>query len=667
MRKIRIPECMAVAGFALAGSAAMGQQQPISEILVLGEHTQSPTFESRTVLDQEQIQVADADSAAGLIRLVPSAHVQTNSRGETLVFLRDAGERQVALYFDGALLNIPWDNRIDLSLLPATAIGSINVAKGVTSVHYGANVVGGAINLISPIEMGNSASSQLGLEAGTAGRLRLSASHTGSWSDYDYILAAGRTEFEGIPLSDEANLPFQTDREIRSNTDLQSNNLMLGISRDIGTDLRLGVRLIHVDSEKGIASEGYKNPAESSPRYWRYPEWKLTMGIANGEWQATADYFLKGAVWIQRFDQSIDSYTDASYMVADTRQEDDNLSLGARLIVGRDFLRGSVIASVNMLDSTHEERETNYVGGALQVPPGPRMEYQQRILSGGVEASYYATERVSLQFGAGVDHMQAPQTGDKPEIDGFTELNLTAALQMDWNENWSSRFALGQKNRLPTMRELFGAALNRFLVNPDLKSEKSLIFEWGNSYSGEMLAFEVIPFAALTRDTIDQRNVTVGGNRLRQRINLKGSQVYGLELTAQVDLTPSLSFIGQLTAMDIHREPNSPGDFTRLSEKPEMIGRMTLNYQSDSGFAAMAELAHTGRAYSLDDDDVFQPLAVSSELNVRLSYELGRVQSALDGSTIYLRVNNVLDQVVEPQLGLPGAGRWVMGGLDFKF
>ena len=95
------------------------------------------------------IERQNATSISELARLIPAAHVQTNSRGESLIYVRNAGERQVALFFNGALLNIPWDNRVNLDLVPTTAIGGITVSKGVPSVLYGTNVLGGAINITS--------------------------------------------------------------------------------------------------------------------------------------------------------------------------------------------------------------------------------------------------------------------------------------------------------------------------------------------------------------------------------------------------------------------------------------------------------------------------------------------------------------------------------------
>ena len=118
----------------------------LEEIVVASGAEQAPsssTLQRVTIAGTARQNAAAIDAAA---RLVPAAYVQTNSRGETLIYLRNVGERQVGVFFDGALLNIPWDNRVDLSLVPSAIVGSITVAKGAPAVVYGTNVLGGALN-----------------------------------------------------------------------------------------------------------------------------------------------------------------------------------------------------------------------------------------------------------------------------------------------------------------------------------------------------------------------------------------------------------------------------------------------------------------------------------------------------------------------------------------
>ncbi|MER3328237.1 MAG: Plug domain-containing protein, partial [Candidatus Kapaibacterium sp.] len=71
-----------------------------------------------------EIKEQDAVNMQDLNAIIPGGFIQTNSRGESLLYLRGAGERSIALFFDGMYFNIPWDNRVDLSMIPTDIIGN---------------------------------------------------------------------------------------------------------------------------------------------------------------------------------------------------------------------------------------------------------------------------------------------------------------------------------------------------------------------------------------------------------------------------------------------------------------------------------------------------------------------------------------------------------------
>ena len=96
-----------------------------------------------TKFDQKFLASFDGRSVFEAGYFMPSIKPQTNSRGESLFYIRGSNERQLGLFFDGALINIPWDNRIDLSLLPTTSLSELQIIKGIPSVTYGANQIAG--------------------------------------------------------------------------------------------------------------------------------------------------------------------------------------------------------------------------------------------------------------------------------------------------------------------------------------------------------------------------------------------------------------------------------------------------------------------------------------------------------------------------------------------
>jgi iron complex outermembrane receptor protein len=279
----------------------------------------------------------------------------------------------------------------------------------------------------------------------------------------------------------------------------------------------------------------------------------------------------------------------------------------------------------------------------------------------GLEYARRFSKSFVVEGGVGFDMLSFPLTGDKPGIDDFGDSSFRLGAAWEVSDNWRIRGGAGKKSRFPIMRELFGTALNRFLLNPDLKPERVSNVEIGVERRWQAGYLSLTPFFQDVEDTIDQRAV----GPLRQRINLKGSTVHGVELDAFVPLADCWSLSGTVTWAEARRKRTQPSDPEFIAEKPEVIAHALLRYQSPSGFEAGAELEHFGRAYSLGPTGAFVPLAISTQLNLSAAYRFDFGEAAAANPEIYLRVDNVTDEFVEPQAGLPAAGRWWRAGVRF--
>ncbi len=633
------------------------RQYDLGEVVVGGgKAAQAPSPSTVQRIPLAQIDRLDAPSAADVARLVPAAHVQTNSRGETLVYLRSAGERQVALFFDGALVNIPWDNRVDLSLLPAGVIGGVTVAKGVPSVLWGANVLGGAINMVSRGLEGEGAVTEVTAQGGSQAFGQGTATHLGRRGPLAWVGSAGFARRAGFALPGdrgEAGLEFsQPSASVRTNTDYRLASGFARVAFEPSPAARFGVSLLHVDSEKGIAPEGNRDPAERRVRFWRYPEWRMTMATLNTENALGARTTFRGAVWGSRFTQEIDQYGGADYAQVDERQEDEDLTVGTRGVLEHRFAPATLRLAVNALGSTHWQREVGFEEGRASA--APRQTFRQTLTSLGLEVETAPRPALTLTAGASLDALGTPETGDKPARDGFLDYGLTGGAVYRLSPAWTVNASAGRKTRFPTLRELFGEALRRFALNPDLRPESSLLAEVGVRHAGEVVSGGATLFLNRTDDTIDQEDLEDGR---RQRVNLDGSRVVGVEVAGAVRPLPRVRLDGHLTVMDVRGFED--GRTTRLSEKPEAIGRLAASYTRGRGLSATAEAVYTGVAFSKDEGD-FVRLDPSLALNLRASYRLTvRAVSA----EVFARVNNLTDAVVLPQLGLPGPGRELQAGL----
>jgi len=609
----------------------------------------------------------DAVSISEVAKLIPAALVQTNSRGETLVYLRGAGERQVAFFFDGAQLNVPWDNRVDLSMVPSAVVGGVTVAQGVPSVLFGTNVIGGAVNLTSRSLARSGSSTEGSTMFGSEGFRQVTATQLFRQGPFSFAGSAGYAKRDGITLSNAAHLPFsQSSLHRRTNTDRTMWNLFGRASYRFGETSEIGLSILNVQGKKGVAPESHLDPTTDRVRFWRYPLWQNSMVILNG----TAPLFgrgnLHGAAWGSLFKQYIDQYQSAAYRIRSDREEDDDQSLGTRLVYSLPAQGGVLRISLNAQTSRHAQRDFSFENAGATDGVPPELIFRQDMYSLGAEYDIRIGKRFDVLAGVSYDGVSTPRTGDKPARDPFHDFGFTSGMVYNLTERLGWRLSVGRKVRFPTMRELFDGALRRFLVNPNLNPESSILAETGLVTNGERLSGEVMLFTNRTFDTIDQQSVTgEDGVRRRRRINLDGSRILGVEVTGAFDPFQRWSLEGHFTWMT-HRAflDNEPD--RSLVERPAILSTLSLVHNTSWGGSFLIQSSYTGRAYSLNPDNTLAKLPTALVLNARAAYRI-YIPSRRFFGEIFVRVNNMTDETVLPQLGLPGPGRELKSGVSISF
>ncbi len=631
----------------------------LGEIVVVPDSI--ATFLHRTATIQRvglaAIAKSDAASIDRVLRHVPGAHLQTNSRGETLVYLRGAGERQVAVFFDGALLNVPWDNRIDLSLVPAEVVGEITVVKGPPPVAYGTNVMGGVLNLTArSLEYQGQHFNAAGL-LGSYGAKQVRAQYLRRKGRWGYGLFSGYSERDGFGVPGRAEVPYgQHDPDVRTNTHRSIFSNYGQLTYHSGGEARVRLSILAISGEKGIAPEGHNDPDVARVRYWRYPSWHSTIFILSGLLPlGQRGMTLRSAAWANVFGQTIHQYQSVEYETLEKKQEDDDFTQGMRLSLFAPVGQGSVTGAFSLYSSTHRQ-----VDEEVDVFAPLKQKFRQNIYSVGAEYSRPGT--VTFTVGASLDGVSTPETGDKPPKGPAQTYSVMSGLSTEAIPGVRARVSVGRKVRFPTMRELFGEALGRFLVNPALGPEHSLLSEAGVMLERDGLSVELVGFFNRTYDTIDQRTVAVEGEEKlrRQRVNIHGSRVIGLESTLSARIASGASLQCNITNL-YARGRNDAGRSMRLAEKPGALAQCTTAYTNPGGFSTVLEYVLTGKAYGLTNTGALAPLPRSNVVNARVGYLFLLNRWAAEA---FVRVNNATDSVTLPQLGLPGSGREIRAGMQ---
>ncbi len=641
----------------------------LSEIVVSGtERTDtSPTTIQR--IPAEDLAVQDLATVADVARSLPAAHVATNSRGQTILYLRNSADRQTAQFFNGALINVPWDNRVDIGFLPSSMLGGVTVSKGVPSIVYGTNAIGGAVNFRARSLASQGSLTELTLTGSSPGLGGASVLQMGNSGGFSYTAEAAYFNRNDYTLPDGATVPFsQPSDETRVNTDQQHFNLFFEGARQFDDGARLSATVFHVDAEKGVAPESNLNPAETDVRYWRYPTIRQSMVILNGMLPIDSDTQIRGSAWFNRYGQDINQYQSVAYDDLDQTQSDVDLTGGLRLILEQGIGVGELDIALNALTTQHDQTIVPYQNGTAGADSNDT--YAQQIYSIGAEYTLPMSEKLTGIIGASYDGSAITNTGPW-ENEGFdnylsSALSLSAGLTYQLSDQLKFRTALGRKPRFPTMRELYAGALGKFVPNPNLKPVTAYLGEAGLEWRGTMLSGSLTGFFSRTIDVIDQTTIQQGPNEGKERrINLDGSRVWGVEAVAAAQPLPALSVDGSLTYM--HIRGFLDGDPRKVEEKPAWLGKLDLTYDVTQRLSALAQAEYTGGIYSRTEENTFVLLPDALILDTRLSYKLFGVGNERSGGELFFRVNNITNDLRILQLGLPGPGREYMAGVKFRF
>jgi iron complex outermembrane recepter protein len=589
------------------------------------------------LLDRQPRSMADA------LRGLPGVSVRPNSRGESVVRVRGSEERQTQVFLDGAPLSVPWDGRIDLGLVPAGLIGGLLLRKGAGAIEYGANAVAGVLDLNSRAD-GAVAQAQ----AGSLGLVNLSAAGVVPVGATRVTLAAAHQAQAALPVARGGALPFnQAPGERRTNTDLAASSLFAGISGLAGAlDWRASV--LHIDARRGVAPESDRNPANA--RFWRTPDWTLTQAQAALE-LPVGDATARATLWRQWFGQTIDAYSDASYTSLRAREGNDDDTLGGRLTLAHDLGRARLRWSLSGQIADHVQSDTAVPAG---LAPSP-LRYRQTLVSTGIEADVALGGGNALTLGAGYDQSANPRTGDKPAQPITAAPTVSAALRTRPAAGLKLTVSAGRRNRFPSARELFGEALGRFLANPALKPERVWLADAELQWQTGPLTLTLNPFWQQADGAIGQRIVRVGDASLRQRFNQAAATSLGVDAAVQIKLERHLTLELTGSALDA----SSAGQ--PLVQRPAHEVMIAIDWAVRAAFDLRAELRHVGPSRDLDPDGRLVRLAPGSEINLRGRLPVARIRGAQLALTA--AVDNALNGLIIPQLGLPLPGRTVRLGL----
>ncbi|RCW61118.1 TonB-dependent siderophore receptor [Halanaerobium sp. ST460_2HS_T2] len=134
--------------------SAQEEVMELDEIVVTASRYQESIMEtpvSIEVIDQEEIEASNARNLADLLQDAGGVYIKNFSglTGKKDVIIRGARQDQILYLLDGQPLNSPQDGVIRLEDIPISIIKRIEISKSASSSIYGANAMGGVINIVT--------------------------------------------------------------------------------------------------------------------------------------------------------------------------------------------------------------------------------------------------------------------------------------------------------------------------------------------------------------------------------------------------------------------------------------------------------------------------------------------------------------------------------------
>ncbi len=511
---------------------------PMKEVVITATRSPLPADRSPSrvsTLSREEIDLRRGETLGELVGGVPGLFVREYGSGgglQTASFRGMAGEETLVM-LDGIPLNSAQYGLVDLRLVPVCEIDRIELSRGGNSALYGANALGGIINIFTePVQSGTVISADA--SAGSFGASGLGLQASTAPSDAWRILAAGSTE------SGSGNYPFLRaeggeEREaVRTDSDYRERDLFLKSAWTPSPGRRADMLVSYSTLDRGTPGPFVSDASQPTAR--QADEQLSAVGAvtagAGGPWSLS----LSGG-----FQNSYEHYAEyQGIFPADNFYRNITLTLrpqarfeasrGAALVLGLEVSRAS--ASGNALPGEKIQYRTGVSLGS---------ELSTDSLGFPLRLSVYPSLR--FDHTTGVDDSWSPKLG--------VNLRLLPGVNL--------HSSAGRDFRPPTFNELYYAGAGGH-GNPALHPERSVSVDAGITLDVPLAGdqeFDITYYSITTHERIFWQP---SGSQLDwSPVNIGETKSTGLEFDYRWNLPGRLISLGANYSLINARKKSSSG------------------------------------------------------------------------------------------------------------
>jgi iron complex outermembrane receptor protein len=623
----------------------------------LGEIVVSKVIDKETIPLSEMKKYNSNDVSTSLRTLPSVMYYSSGSRNESMVFIRGFDIRSVPVFVDGIPVYVPYDGYVDLARFTTFDISRIDVSKGYSSIMYGANTLGGAINLVgikpsdkleikaeAGVMSGNGYISRVSLGS-NLGKMYLSA----NFSIVDRMYVPLSEQFDTLALEKNHKLDNSFSKDLKG-------SFKLGYTPNRTDEYSISYSISHGNKGNPVY---LGNDSNTKVRYWQWPNWDKQSIYYISKTAINEVINLKIRMFYDEFKNKISSFDDNTY-TTQTKKSSFNsyyndYTLGGNIELGLDILDNYTLKmSVHLKNDNHSENNEGE----------PVRHTADNTISIGIENIYVPSKKITIIPGLSYNFRNSIKAEDYDSKNNVISLlpknfndaiNAQIATYYKISNSINTNFNIAYKNRFATMKDRYSYRAGSAIPNPNLISESALNLELGANFKiGDYLIFQPELFYNRIFNTIQIVNNVQ--DDLYQMQNTGNSEYKGGDLTLTYIPTRSITVYGVYSYIKCLNISNPELLFTDI---PENKAYASLEINPVKNFYVSISGEYNSKRYSTSNGSrVSAPFFVA---NTELKYKFAKYFDILFG------IKNITDNNYTLQEGYPEPGRNFYASLHYNF
>ncbi|OXA94112.1 TonB-dependent receptor plug domain-containing protein [Flavobacterium hercynium] len=558
-------------GFSQQTPTSANDSLKASNVFMLGEvivthHQNKDTLNRVTSAKMESQNRVDVSRA---LNMLPGVTLTASGpRNESMVSIRGFDLRQVPVYMDGIPVYVPYDGYIDLARFTTSDLAAIDVSKGFSSVLYGPNSLGGAINLISrkpskKLEYDGTLGAING--NGYRGNINI-GSKLGDFyvqGGYSYLdRKSTRMSSDFIPVKNEDG--GQRDNSYRND---QKISFKVGWTPSKKSEYAIGY--INQQGEKGnpvYAGNDAKNSLLANPRFWQWPVWNKESYYFISNSNLDDQNSFKTRIYYDNFKNTLNSFDDNTYS---TRTKGyafqslyDDYTYGGNVEYNTQLIpKNDLKIAVHFKEDVHREHNLGE----------PVRHFNDNTILFGIEDIFKISDKLTVIPGVSYNirkNLQAEDynsttklISDYPAAGASDAYNMQIGAFYQLNTLQKLGATVSQKTRFATIKDRYSYRMGTAIPNPDLKPETALNYEVNyTAQFFEKVTFQTALFySSLTDAILSVSNVQPGKAQMQ---NFGKAEYRGVEAQVNYSILENLSFNVNYTYLERKNVTNPSIYFT---------------------------------------------------------------------------------------------------------